>query len=190
MKLVLQKDYPSLGFTGDVVSVKRGYGRNFLIPRGYAVEAASKNAKVVQHQLAGINARRARLKAEAVKKADELSKLKLDFNLKIGQAGKSFGSVSHKDVHEGLKKLGVELERRQISIPEAIKSGGTHEVLVKLHSEVIATLQVNVTVERSAMAVTVDEEVEAKPAGEEGAEASDAPKKSGKGSRKKKESQE
>ena len=184
MKLVLQKDYPSLGFTGDVVSVKRGYGRNFLIPRGYAVEAGSRNAKIVQHQIAGIQARRARLKAEALKRAEELAKLSLDFVLKIGQAGKSFGSVSHKDIHEALKKLGVELERRQIVIPEPIKAGGAHPIHVKLHSEVTATITANVTVERSAVAARV-EEVEADAA--EG-DSTEAPKKS-KG-RSKKESAE
>ncbi len=189
MKLVLQKDYPSLGFTGDIVTVKRGYGRNFLIPRGFAVEANSRNAKVLQHNLAGISARKARLKAEAEKRANDFSKLALDFVLKIGQGGKSFGSVSGKDIHDALKKLGVEVERKQIIIPEPIKSGGSHSVLVKLHSDVQATMTVNVVVERSAAMAFVEEESAPAEAAAEGSEDGEK-KKSAKGSRKKKDAQE
>ncbi|MCB0311487.1 MAG: 50S ribosomal protein L9 [Bdellovibrionales bacterium] len=158
MEIILTQDYPSLGYVGDRVAVARGYARNYLIPRGMAVEVGSLSAKKLQHRLAGINAHKARLKKEAEAKAAELRQAKLEFVLKIGEHGKSFGSVTARDLELKLIEQGFSLDRKQIRLHDSIKSGGTFEVEIKLHSEVTVELPVHVTVERIQPKPTGDEE--------------------------------
>ncbi len=151
MLVILKQDFPSLGYVGDQVNVRRGYARNYLIPRGVAVEIASRNAAVVSHRMAGIAAHKSKLKLKAQELGQELTnKAKLEFTLKIGGQNKSFGSVSARDIELALVEQGFKLDRKQIRLHEAIKSGGEFVVTIKLHSEVSIDLPVKVTVERPA----------------------------------------
>ena len=160
MKVILKEDYPSLGFVGDAVAVRGGYARNFLLPRGIAVEAESSKGRQLQHIIAGITARKAKKKAEAESFRQRLEALSLEFTLRLGEQGKSFGAVTARDIELELQKNDVVLDRKQIKLHEAIKSGGSFPVQVKLHSEVTATLTVKVNVETPPAA--------AKPAADEG----------------------
>lgn len=147
MDVVLKEDFPALGYVGDRVSVKAGYARNFLIPRGLAVEASSRNARTLQHRLAGIMARKQRLKTEAEEHARTVEAAALEFTLKIGEKGRSFGSISVRDILAALEEKGHVFDRRQIRLAEPIKSGGSFEVEVKLHSEVAARVAIEVKTE-------------------------------------------
>lgn len=148
MEIVLRQDFPALGYVGDRVNVRRGYARNFLIPRGIGVEIGSRSARTIGHLIAGVNAHKLRLKTQADELASRLAAVKLEFTLKIGGQGKSFGSVSLRDIEVALEQQGFKFDRRQLRLPEPIKGGGQFSVTVKLHSEVTVTLPISVTVER------------------------------------------
>lgn len=152
MDIVLQQDFPSLGYTGDKVKVKPGYARNFLIPRGIAVEISSWNANLLKHRLAAVNAKRVKLKAEAEVFAKRLEVLPLEFTLKFGAGGKSFGSVTARDIFNSLEQQGVQLDRKQVRLLEPLRTPGEHQVEVRLHSEVVAPLKVRVVAERPVKA--------------------------------------
>ena len=144
MEVILREDYLPLGYVGDTVKVKRGFARNFLIPRGVAIEASSQNEKVLRHKLSAIVAKRIKKKAEAEAFGATLSQIIVEFTLKIGAGGKSFGAITTKDVEAALKNLGYAVDRRQIRLLEVIKSPGAHKAEVKLHSEVTVPLQIKV----------------------------------------------
>ncbi|MFN4895255.1 MAG: 50S ribosomal protein L9 [Pseudomonadota bacterium] len=144
MEVILREDYISLGYIGDTVRVRRGFARNFLIPRGIAVEATSGNESQLKHKLSAIVAKRIKKKAEAEAFAKVLGQVTVEFTLKVGASGKSFGAVTSRDVEASLKALGYEVDRRQIRINETIKSPGVYAVDVKLHSEVTVPVQVKV----------------------------------------------
>lgn len=144
MEVILREDYISLGYIGDTVKVRRGFARNFLIPRGIAVEASSGNERQLKHKLSAIVAKRVKKKAEAEAFAKVLGQVTVEFTLKVGAKGKSFGTVTSRDVEASLKALGYEVDRRQIRINETIKGPGVYAVEVKLHSEVLVPVQVKV----------------------------------------------
>lgn len=144
MEVILKEDYISLGYIGDSVRVRRGFARNFLIPRGIAVEASSGNERQLKHKLSGIIAKRIKKKAEAEEFAKVLGQVTVEFTLKVGSRGKSFGAVTSRDIEASLKTLGYQVDRRQIRLGETIKGPGAYTVDVKLHSEV--TVPVNVKV--------------------------------------------
>ena len=148
MEVILREDYPSLGFTGDTVRVKPGYARNFLIPRGLAVVANTRQANVIKHEMQAINAKKARLKELATEKKGQIENLKLEFKLKAGEEGKVFGVVTSQNLEDSIKKEGIEIEKKQIKLTEPIKAEGEFDIPVKLHSEVVANLKVLVAVER------------------------------------------
>ena len=150
MEIILAKDYPSLGFVGDTVQVKSGYARNYLIPGGIAVEASSRNASQLKHKLEGIMAVKKSLKTEAEAKAEELKALNLSVKLKVGQGGKSFGSIGSRDVEKLLADKGVTISRKQIQLFEPIKTVGEFPIPVKLHSEVVGEIQLNVIADKVA----------------------------------------
>lgn len=154
MDIILAKDFPSLGFVGDTVSVKRGFARNFLIPRGVAVEASSRNKNQLKHKVEAILAVKRKLQAEAEKKAEELKNIEVKLVIKVGEGGRSFGSVGTRDIEQALKAQGIEISRKQISLSEAIKSVGEYYVTLKLHSEVQAEVKVNVVADKALVAKT------------------------------------
>jgi len=147
MNVILQQDYPSLGYVGDLIGVKPGYARNFLIPRGIAVEASSHNARLLKHRMDGINAKKMKLKVEAEALSGKLGAVSLDFTLKMGSGGRSFGAITAKDIEAALKTQGFALDRKQIRLIEPIKRPGEYKVGIKLHSEVTATVNAKVVAE-------------------------------------------
>ncbi len=157
MEVILREDFLSLGYIGDTVRVKRGFARNFLIPRGIAVEASTSNDRVLKHKLSAIVAKRIKKKAEAEQFGKIIEQVIVEFTLKVGAKGKSFGSVTSKDIEGALKNLGYSVDRRQIRLLDAIRGAGIHKVEVKLHSEVVVPLQVKVIAAQPVAAVSADD---------------------------------
>jgi len=147
MKVILTKDMDNLGKAGALVEVKTGYGRNYLLPRQLAVLATAKNVRQLEHQKSGILARASKEKQNMTQMAQKLSAIEIKFTRKTGAENKLFGSVTNKDIHEQLAAQGYQIERRQIHLPEPLKEVGTHEVQVKLHSDVTAKLRVTIASE-------------------------------------------
>ena len=144
MEVILRENFPTLGYVGDLVNVKRGYARNFLIPRGIAVESSSRNSALLRHKLSAIAARRAKLKVEAEEYSKKLSSVVLEYTLKLGEGGKVFGSIGTKDIEATFKAAGFEISKTQIKLTEAIKKAGEYAVIVKLHADVSVTFPVKV----------------------------------------------
>lgn len=158
MEVILKENFPSLGFIGDKVTVRPGFGRNFLIPRGLAVEATKRNAGALKHALQSITAKRVKLRAAAQEIHSKLGSVKLEFRLKIGQDGKAFGSITAKEIEKALADLGIEVDRRQIRLLAPIKKIGKHKIEIKLHAEVVAPLEVTVGEEAKAVKVMAEGE--------------------------------
>ncbi|HVO17870.1 MAG TPA: 50S ribosomal protein L9 [Anaeromyxobacter sp.] len=148
MKLILREDVENLGKGGEVVDVKPGYGRNFLLPRGLAVAANPKNVRELDHQKAVASAKAAKLRASAQAVARRLSETPITLKRKVGEQDKLYGSVTALDVAEALAARGLSIDRRAIDLSEPLKTVGDFEVPVKLHSEVVG--KVKVTVEPEA----------------------------------------
>jgi large subunit ribosomal protein L9 len=147
MEVILQEDFVSLGFVGDKIQVKAGYARNFLIPRGIAVEASSRDAKALRHRLGVITAKKQKLKAEADEHRRKVESTTLVFSLKAGSGNKGFGSITAKDIEEKLASQGIVIDRRVIKLVEPLKTAGEYRIAVKLHSDVVAQLPVTVELE-------------------------------------------
>ncbi len=147
MKLILREDVYNLGKGGELVEVKPGYGRNYLIPRGLAVLANPKNIREVEHQKAVASAKAAKLKASAEAVARRLAETPVSFQRKVGEQDKLYGSVTAMDVAEALAARGVQIDRRSIDLAEPIKTLGDFEVGVKLHSDVVGKVKVKVAAE-------------------------------------------
>jgi large subunit ribosomal protein L9 len=146
MKIILLQDVKGTGKKGEILNVAEGFARNYLLPRGLAIEATEKNLKELERQ----KALEAKKKAEELKNARELaeklSKVSLTLAVKTGEGGRLFGSINTKDIGDALeKKHGLVVDRRKIELKGAIKSLGTYPVTIKLHPEVAATIQVQVT---------------------------------------------
>ena len=147
MKLILREDVYNLGKGGDLVEVKPGYGRNFLIPGGLAVLANPKNIREVEHQKAVAAAKAAKLRASAEAIAKRLSDTPVSLRRKVGEQDKLYGSVTAMDVAEALAARGLDIDRRTIDLSEPIKTLGDFEVSVKLHSSVVGKVKVKVEAE-------------------------------------------
>jgi large subunit ribosomal protein L9 len=144
-QVILTEPIAGLGAEADVVKVKPGYARNFLIPRGKAFEVTPSTLK----QLNSLKVKRAEREARELNEADELSrrinKLKITISLETGETGKAFGSVTAKDISDRLKnELGIEIERHRIVLERPIKDTGAHEIEIKLHHDVTARLNLTV----------------------------------------------
>ncbi len=147
MKVILREDVPSLGKGGEVVEVKPGYGRNFLLPRGLAVAANPRNVQEIEHQKQVASARAAKAKASAEALAKRLADTPLSLKRKVGEQDKLYGSVTAMDIAEALGQRGLAIDRRSIDLPEPIKTVGEFEVAVKLHREVAGKVKVKVEAE-------------------------------------------
>jgi large subunit ribosomal protein L9 len=147
MKLILREDVENLGKGGDLVDVKPGYGRNFLLPRGLAVVANTKNVRELEHQKSVASAKAAKLKASAQAVAKRLAETPVVLKRKAGEQDKLFGSVTAIDIAEALAARGLQLDRRSIDLAEPIKTIGEFEVPVKLHHEVVGKARVKVEAE-------------------------------------------
>ncbi|MBX9575774.1 MAG: 50S ribosomal protein L9 [Caulobacteraceae bacterium] len=144
MKVVLLERVENLGAIGDVVTVKDGFARNFLLPRDKARRATAANLKAFEVERAAIEARNEKNKAEAQKVADKIDGETYVMIRQAGETGQLYGSVAGRDVAEAIQAAGGKVERSQVVLNTAIKTLGVHEVLVRLHAEVTATVKVNI----------------------------------------------
>lgn len=145
MQVILRDELPNLGTTGDVVKVKAGYARNYLLPRGLAIEASVRNLHELEHQKRVIADKRLREQKSAAAVADKISSVKLVFQVRAGDDGKLFGSVTNQDIHRQLEERGFSIERRRILLDDPIKSLGSHDVVIHLGPDTKATVKVDVS---------------------------------------------
>lgn len=150
MKIILVKDYEPLGFQGDVVEVKRGYARNFLIPQGYALPATPGNLKQVEQKKKVWEAQAIKEKEQAERLKAIIEEMLLALTAKVGEEDLLFGSITSQDIADALEEKDIKIDRRKIMLHEPIKRAGEHKVQVRLHRDVIATLTVQVKGEESA----------------------------------------
>ncbi|HHY28388.1 MAG TPA: 50S ribosomal protein L9 [Desulfitobacterium dehalogenans] len=145
MKVILKADVKGLGKKGQVCEASDGYARNFLFPKGLAVEATSGNLNDLASKKANEEKKKEKEKQEAQALATKLSSLSVEIITKSGEGGKLFGSVTNKEIAEALKaKHGIDVDRRKLELKEPIKALGTFNVHAKLHPEVTAQFQVHV----------------------------------------------
>ena len=158
-QVLLREDIDNLGARGEIVRVKAGYARNYLLPRKLAVEATANNMRQIEGERAALAKREAKDRSGAELQADQLGKLTLKFERKVGEAGVLYGSVTSMDIAHELKEQGYEVDRRKIVLREPIKRFGKYSVPLRLHREVTVDLPISVLGEGG-----VEVEVEALPA--------------------------
>lgn len=145
MEVILLQDVKSLGKKGEVVKVNDGYARNFILPKKLGIEANGKNMNDLKLQKANEEKIAAENLAAAKALAEELKDKEITLKLKLGEGGKTFGSVSSKEIAEAAKEqLGYDIDKKKIQLKESIKSLGVHNVAIKLHPKVTAELKVKV----------------------------------------------
>lgn len=148
MEIILKQDIQSLGFKDDIISVKNGYARNYLIPQGFAINATAGAKKVHAENLKQRAHKEAELKAEAEALAEKIKDVRLSIGAKASSKGKIFGSVNTIQLAEALKLMGFDIERKQISIKEdLIKEVGEYTASVRLHKEVSAEVPFEIVAE-------------------------------------------
>jgi large subunit ribosomal protein L9 len=141
MNIILKQDLPNLGQKDDIVTVKDGYARNYLIPQGYAINATAQNQKVHEEILRQRAHKEAQLKDAALKLAEDMKNVSLSIGAKTSTKGKIFGSVNTIQIAEALKEKGFDVERNHISISDdLIKEIGSYSATVKLHKEVLVDI--------------------------------------------------
>jgi large subunit ribosomal protein L9 len=150
MELLLKEDVDNLGARGDLVKVKPGYGRNYLLPRGLAIQATPGNKKQIELQRKTILKKEAAELGTATQQADLLKGVTLEFARKVGEHGILYGSVTSMDIAEALAAKGYEIDRRRVLLKEPIKEPGEFEAPIKLHREVTANVKVVVKSEEEA----------------------------------------
>lgn len=147
MEVILKEDIVNLGKMGEVVRVRDGYARNYLLPRGLVLVANKKNLKGFEHQKRVIGAQRERVVKQAQGLSDKLAAVSLVIAVKTGEEGKLFGSVTNMDIERALREKGFDIERRKIHLDEPIKNLGDFEVPIRLAADVTATVKVSVVPE-------------------------------------------
>lgn len=148
MKIILTQDMEKLGLKNDILTVKTGYARNFLIPKGYAVQATDSAVKIHNENMKQRAHKEEKIRAEAEKLAARLATLKLVIGAKVSSAGKIFGSVNTIQLAEALKEKGFEIDRKNILLGEdAIKEVGSYKAVVKLHRDVRVDIDFEVIAE-------------------------------------------
>lgn len=148
--VLLREDVDNLGARGEVVRVKAGYARNYLLPRKLAVAATASNVKQIEQERAALLKKEARERSTAEAQAEQMRNLTLNFERRVGEHGILYGSVTSMDIAEALKERGYEIDRRRINLREAIKETGDFTVNVRLHREVTVEIPVRVTAEGAA----------------------------------------
>jgi large subunit ribosomal protein L9 len=150
-KILLREDVDNLGARGEIVRVKAGYARNYLLPRKMAVQATAGNVKQIDAERGALMKREARERGTAEQQAELVRKLSLNFTRKVGEHGILYGSVTSMDIAEALREQGYEIDRRRIQLREPIKETGDFTVNVRLHREVNVEIPVIVTGEGGEM---------------------------------------
>lgn len=163
--ILLREDIDSLGGRGEIVKVKAGYARNFLLPQGLATLATKGNVKQIEQEREALLKKAAAEKATAEAQRDQMSSITLEFERKAGDGGTLFGSVTSMDVTEALNAKGYEIDRKKVVLKDPIKETGEYSVNVKLHREVV--LAVPVIVKAEGGEVVEEKETKAEKAAEE-----------------------
>ena len=160
MKVILRTDVEKLGKLGDLVEVRPGYGRNFLLPQGYAMQATPANLKVFELDRKKLQAKTEALRGAAASLAAQIEKAVVSIAMRVGENDKLYGSVTSAMIAEALAAQNIEVDRRRILLDSSIRALGTHIVRVRLHADVVVELPVNVVAEKTFE----DEEAVATPA--------------------------
>ena len=156
--ILLREDIDNLGGRGEIVNVKAGYARNYLLPRGYAILATKGNVKQVEQEKAVLLKKAAEEKATAELQLDQMKDLRFTFERKAGESGTLFGSVTSIDIAASLLEKGYEIDRRKIVLKSPIKEIGDYTVPVKLHREVTLEIPITVKVEGEMIQERIEEE--------------------------------
>ncbi|HEV2803202.1 MAG TPA: 50S ribosomal protein L9 [Pyrinomonadaceae bacterium] len=155
-QVLLREDIDNLGARGEIVKVRAGYARNYLLPRKLAVQATASNVKQIEQERAALLRKEATERAGAEAQATQMNSLRLTFERRVGEHGMLYGSVTSMDIQEALRERGYEFDRRRIHLAEAIKETGEFSVRVRLHREVNVDIPVTVTPEGGAQAGATD----------------------------------
>ncbi len=142
MNIILKENVDSLGIIGEQVSVKPGYARNYLVPKGLAIVADSASVKELEHQKRQLARKLEKVTKDAEAIKARIEKVACEFTQRAGEEGKLFGSVTSMDIEAKLTAAGIEIDRKKIQLPEAIKTLGEHTVSVKLDAGVVAQVKV------------------------------------------------
>lgn len=160
-KVLLREDVDDLGARGEIVRVRSGYARNYLLPRNLAVEATAGNVKGIEQERAALLKKEAKERATAEAQSQQMGSLTLEFRRKSGEQGALYGSVTSMDIAEALKERGYEIDRHRIHLREPLKRLGDYNVPVRLHREVTMELQVKVVPEGEVIVGHLSPEKEA-----------------------------
>lgn len=144
MEVILKEDIANLGKIGDIVRVRDGYARNYLLPRGLVLVANKKNLKTFEHQKKIVGDQKQKIMRQAQAVGNQLNGVSLVIPMKVGEEGKLFGSVTNLQIEKALKAKGLEVDRRKIQLAEPIKSAGDYEVQVRLSADLTVPLKVSV----------------------------------------------
>jgi large subunit ribosomal protein L9 len=147
MEIILRADVQHLGKIGEVVKVKDGYARNYLLPNGLAYPATEANKKKIAYEGERLVKQQAAEKSAAETEATRLADVKLTFEVKVGEEEKLYGSVTASDIQRKLEELGIKVDKRKIDLPEPIRELGEYKVGIKIHPEVRPEVQVTVVKE-------------------------------------------
>ena len=169
-KVLLREDVDDLGARGEIVRVRAGYARNYLLPRNLAVEASAGNVKGIESERAALLKKEAKERATAEAQSQQMGTLELNFKRKSGEQGALYGSVTSMDVAEALKERGYEIDRHRIHLREPLKRLGDYTVPVRLHREVTIDLKVRVSPEGEVIVGHLTPEQEADLAKQETAD--------------------
>jgi large subunit ribosomal protein L9 len=174
-KVLLREDVDDLGARGEIVRVRAGYARNYLLPRNLAVEASAGNVKGIEAERAALLKKEAKERATAEAQSQQMSSLSLEFRRKAGEQGALYGSVTSMDVAEALRERGYEIDRHRIHLREPLKRLGEYSVPVRLHREVTIDLKVRVAPEGEVIVghMTPEQEAELAKSAEAAPEASE-----------------
>jgi large subunit ribosomal protein L9 len=147
MEIILREDVQHLGKAGEVVKVKDGYARNYLLPKGLAYLATDVNKKKIAYEAARIATQRAAEKGAAETEAARVAAVQLTFPMKVGEEDKLYGSVTAGDIQRKLEELGIHVDKRKVDLPEPIRELGDFQVGIKLHPDVRPEIRVTVVKE-------------------------------------------
>jgi len=142
MKIVLRQDMDDLGLEGDIVDVANGYARNYLVPKGIALEANKQNIKLMEMQKKKIEVKRLKAKEDAEKVRERMSDVVITISQKAGEEEKLYGSVTSMDIATHLEEQGISIDRRKILLDKPIKTLGEFDVSIKLYPEVTGSIKV------------------------------------------------
>ncbi len=141
MKVILRKDVTSIGNTGEIVDVKNGYARNYLIPQGIALKADKRNIKLLEAEQQQLQSKLSKDKKSAEKLADKLASISCTATVSVGEEDRVFGSVTSQEISDLLKDKGFDIDRKRILLDEPIKALGIYTIPIKLHAEVEAKIK-------------------------------------------------